>query len=1381
MSTSIKRSPIAGLPQPRVRTADEPDTVPRAPIQMDVMRSLRRRPRLAAGVAGVVFVLVVLLGLSRTPVYQAESITYIEPLASKVLSDGASSGTYDSSRYDSYLQQQMQTAVRPDILAAAIEKLPPNVWQHPGEKMQSAVSRLQGALTVDRVTTSYQLAITLSDPNPETAASVVNAVTNTYLEQGRKDEHAVIDQRLQLLGEERQRIQQMLDEDRLEQASLGKALGVANASGTVGSAYDAQIAGVQTQIAGAREAKAIAAAQLASLPSQGDALSPALAAAAEDLIGTDVGLNSMKATITSRKAVLSTQMAGLTPNNPIYKQDQAEIADLDRSLDAMTTELRAKTARRLQDKMRADLQRTADVEGRLDAQLQRQTATATGVAPKVQRLAELTADMQRLDARYGVVDDAMRGLQLESSGPGSAHLSVAAAVPVSPEPSKRKLILLLAFPLGLCFGLGAALLANRLDPRIYSGSDVARVLGFLPIGVMPARAEVSSRVMEEYTLRLAAGLQSAYRTSGAQSFVFTSTGPAVQIGSFVRAIEGVLSSLGFKAIVMDASSVLHAAGRNQAAKRDSSLLRSSALMRTIEGVRQGYAAEEIDRLKLKYDLLLIDAPPLLHSAETEYLARCTDATILIAESGVTVKPELFQSALLLQHLNVAGVGAVLQELHLKDADSRFRSAITAVEGSASVMRDEAGQIPFRPMDAVHAAAEPAQIRQGEPSEESPAAVEAIRESTPVRHNLEEAALVEHVVSERPAPRVDRRADEAEAASSSPEVPETVAPVSPANVGKESVYVEERDQVRLWNELMKRRQTEPAKADVPRAVEEAMEPDHGHADEPVLYFEDRLRPRRPQEPVAPYRAAEAVTFDPVVVAEPVPQKILSETQVWNVVPEPAGDTAGDFRYGHEAVSSVEPVFDYPADEPYSELAAFEPIAATMQPPTSEREWASVDSGEETLRTPFYEEHMPTTLGYDSEPIAEVVVGTDAEESGPRGEKIWSNTRALEAMEAFSAPPEEMGLPESGAMPQQEGSGPNEPVMQDEGKEQEVAAVSNDAVPPKREASPARMEWFTLRFRGTSERVLRLVPGEEGENTPDQEEAPEAAASEARGVAVAGADEAFAQASLAPEQPMRGDGVTNVEEGGEAREAEAFAVMIDNGASPDAFNRGAALDAEEADAAGSQPRADYDASDAAAEVGAGQTTGENRAARLESLHRHSSGGEARPAESSTFELEPSVPVALEALQPVDTVPIARAKINRWAVHDDEPGAPEESVIERYPAYPGDGALDMGHAAEAAQPRPDVPATSAVDRLAPALLVEELRRHNSLGSAPVAAPGAARSWSRRSVSAPVEERLEPKAPSMTRRWQMLSRFDQPATEMENSVDTLQSGVAAMDRVDG
>ncbi len=1360
MSLTVKRPTIEGMPSPAVRGASGQDGAAAPAMRLNVMRSLRKHPRLAAGVGGTVFLLAFLFGLLRKPAYMAESLIYIEPLASKVLSDGTS-GSYDAGRYDSYFQQQTQTALRPDILAAAIEKLPPFVWQRGGESMQSAVTRLQNSLKVQRVLTSYQLSISLVYASPQAAAAVVNAVTNSYLEQGRKDEHAVIDQRLQLLGEERQRIQQQLGEDRVEQASLGGALGLADPSSKTASPFDAQIAGVQTQVAGAREARDVAAAQYAAVAG---ASSPALTAAAEEQIATDAGLNSMKQTISQRKALLSTQMAGLTPSNPIYKQDQDEIADLDRSLDAMTTEVREKAERRLQDKLRADLQRTADIEGRLNAQLRHQTATATSAAPKLQRAQELNSDIERLTARFTVVDDAMRSLELESNGPGSAHLSVPAVVPVSPEPSKRKLILALSLPLGLFAGLFAAVFANRMDPRIYSAPDVEQVLGFSPIGVLPARSEVSGRTMEEYTLRLAAGLQSAYRTSSAQSFVFTAASATMQTGEFVQAIAQILGTLGFKALVMDASSVLNAANRTQAGgTRGGSSYRSAALVRTIEGTRQGFAAEELERLKLKYDLLLIDAPPLLTSAETEYLVRCADATILVAESGTTVKTELYQSALLLQHLNVAGVGAVLQELRLKDAEPAFRAAIEAVE------RIQQGRV-----DRLEQAARP-EVAVAEVTADEVQGAEPATEFEP---------------EFKRASALDRMEDTVEAEAVT--LPAVAAPVvevphvepepaeSPAAAESESVTehdpVEELDQVRPWRELLKKT---PEPVEEPEPVVPPVTPTahRGDESEPVIYFQDRMRPRRAVEPAA--------------VSTPKTQE-----------PETIHVERAAMRV--ESVQHVaEPVAMVDEPETYPEPIVMTPVRVEEAEPVASQ--VAATPSEPALETPEQVEHPAAAV---EEPAAAETFERTMFESGTEGHGQLA--AEPEAVEPVAGP--EVAAPESlmeaylekvDALPE----GSAEAEVEDAPQELEaVAPVAAPAV--RREPAAPKMGWFTLKFRGTSERVLRIIPGEEGDESEPVEESA-VAQSEPQGAPFeAIAAKKTAAETIEPESLTEGghaSGVTFVEESStahaedihaavgaemEPHEATATTAPAVEDEVPRSVEQTLVSEEEE------KPFEAIDEPEVEAVRGHDGETFADGDVHERAIHAEeyeASQAAEKVSAVSVEELTQTVPQVDEALaepaeDEVEEPAAAYAEqhgdvVHRGAEVEQEPVAAYAPVqAERVavgvhtPVKLRWTVRDVHHDELERELNGDhevMPVAAATDAPPPAAatLIGELRSRAAAMPAHDEA-GVQKHPSGRRSGAPVEERLEPRAASLTRRWEMLSRFDAPSAAREADAETPKAG---------
>jgi uncharacterized protein involved in exopolysaccharide biosynthesis len=656
------------------------------------------RTRLAVLVGLGVSVLLLALGFLQPRTYTASSVIYVEPMVSRGLNEAGSPG-FDQFRYGSFLDQQMQTIVRPDVLTAALHTLPARTWSGPLEPEASAVARLAKALTVERELTSYQITVQLKASDPGKAAAIVNAVTNAYLQRGRDDEFKQSDQRKQILREERDRVKEELAIDRKEQAALGASMGLASAAEGAANPYDADLTNLRMQLEAARQARDVAAAQLESVSGQDAEHRSGLNASAEELINSDPGLSAKKAAVNARRVVLEGMMAGMTPNNPQYRQAQDEIADLDRSLEAKTAEVRAQTEQRIQDKLRTDLQRTAQVEAQINAQLAQATVKATGAGPKLQRAAELAGDIQRLSARYTAVDDALNALELETSGPGRAHVSLPAAVPASPDTDHRNLLLIAALPFGLLFGVSSAVVARMRDGRVYLGSDLQQAIGFPPLAVLPAREDVSSRVVDEYGLRLAAGVESAYRTAGARSFVLTAVSAGSAVGPLLANLARRLEDLRLRVLVIRASELLVTSAETMEyrAVQAASLASGGSSRPVRAGV--GIIAAKLDRMKAQHDLILIDAAPLLQSAEAEYAARCADATILVAESAVTQTTELDAATALLSRLRVTGVAFVLANVKLEQADERFRSAVSAVDQSFQRVAGGNGTMRRKPATA----------------------------------------------------------------------------------------------------------------------------------------------------------------------------------------------------------------------------------------------------------------------------------------------------------------------------------------------------------------------------------------------------------------------------------------------------------------------------------------------------------------------------------------------------------------------------------------------------------------------------------------------------------------------------------------------------------
>ncbi|MBS1821248.1 MAG: hypothetical protein JST61_04650 [Acidobacteria bacterium] len=698
-------NPVIFKPSPGSSQQAEFDTPPSQQwkkLKGELIRSFRMHKKLAILVGTAIFVLLFGLGLQRAPYFETSSLIYVQPAKAKLITD-ASGGTYDPTRYDTYIQQQLQTIVRSDVLSDALKSVPPGMWTRPGESEQTAIARLQHDLKVEREMGSYQLSISLSGGNPYGIAKVVNAVTNSYIRRERLDELAQTNQQLSVLLQEQKRLQTQLGASRHSQAGLSSSLGVADTAGDNGNPYDVQLGELRTQLATARGAHAIAEAQIASIANHGPDSAAALKAAADELIASDPGLSTLKQSIATRRSKLVGEMAGLTPKNPLYKQDEDELQRLDQSLDNMTNQLRDKAARQLQEKLKLESARTADIVARLQSQLSQQTSIATGATPKLQQAADLAAQVTRLQAQLTEVENAIGAIQLENQSSGLVHLLLPAEVPLKPKPSKKMIILAGAFPFALLCGIGAGWLRHKIDPRVYIGDDVETTLGFPPMAVLPVADEVDAKVVDEFMLRFVGGLDQAHTSSGARTYVFTSTSSNMSITDLVAGLAVRMDKIGYRTMVLKASSALKRLSlspdandeddENSWAERRLPEPRSSGMRLARSGEshlmrprRESFVAENLERLKENVDLLFIEALPLRSSTEAEFAARLADVTVLIAESAQTTRDDLTSTMAVMERLSVAGVATVLNDVQLRHADDDFISVVHSVEGRQTEAR-----------------------------------------------------------------------------------------------------------------------------------------------------------------------------------------------------------------------------------------------------------------------------------------------------------------------------------------------------------------------------------------------------------------------------------------------------------------------------------------------------------------------------------------------------------------------------------------------------------------------------------------------------------------------------------------------------------------------
>ncbi|MGI8773071.1 MAG: GumC family protein [Acidobacteriaceae bacterium] len=690
-----------------------PDEEPRR--SLNIVTSLRRHRTLVLSTLATCLLLsAVVFAFHRKPLYESKSYVYVSPTFPTTLAEEKE----QDRPYDAYIQDQAQTVTRYDILATAVESLHNSGWQRPGESLQAAVSRLSKRLVVERVGSTFQLSIALSSSDPQLAAAAVKAVTNAYVEKAHHEEFYGRDERIRNLRDERVRLQTELDQKMGEQARLMQSLGVASvATQDSGTSYDARLLKLHEDLTAAREARLQAEAQLAALRTGANG-TPAIHAAAQDAMATDAGLSSLKSSLNQRRAVLVEQMNGLTAGNPLYKQDAQELAGIDRELERFSADLEGKAAGRIEQRLDAEVFRTRMVEVRLNQDLLTQTHAATSAAPKFQQARELGHTIDQLQTSYAAVDERIRNLDLESNSPGSIHLSSPALAPLTPKQSRTWMLALLMLGVSLLLSAGAGIVADLFDPHVYTSADVEQVVGFAPIGALLDHDGYSQEASAQYLLRMASGIRHARTAAGARTFLFTGTVPESGTTTIVEKLGRQLRNLNLTTLTLAATSVdgkvtyvtsSSSATRTQSTQAVSYTPSSSHILSsgnsgsgaagtlavkvTATGVTPGTSVhgaalvtQILDEVRDQYDVVLIDASPLLISADTEYLARIADGTILVAQSGRTTRNQLRRAAQVLERLNVPGVSVALNRIERKHVDAALASDIEDFQRQLSRQR-----------------------------------------------------------------------------------------------------------------------------------------------------------------------------------------------------------------------------------------------------------------------------------------------------------------------------------------------------------------------------------------------------------------------------------------------------------------------------------------------------------------------------------------------------------------------------------------------------------------------------------------------------------------------------------------------------------------------
>lgn len=666
--------------------------------------SLRKRWKLALKI----FAAVLLLGLpiawfKGQATYAATAVIYVAPRFVNILQESRDQEIPSYQQYRQFIDQQAHTVTRYDILVAALNRLGEHrsLWQRPEESERRAVERLQAALAVVAVENTYLITVNLESKDKDGLDQIVNAVVDTYLERVRSEDlFYAADQRLATIAAQRDELVRSIDAHNRRRLEIALELGVTTFAEDTPNAFDDLLSDSRTALAEAQRQRLAAEAKLDVVdPTRGKDAMNALVAAARELVASDPGLNALRYHAHQRRTKLLQDFSGLSPEHPLYAQVKKELEDIDSELQGEAHRLQQSIQNSLLEQRKADVRLTREVEAGLTDLIEQQRQKSAWFSRNYSEALQLDSEIERLRKQLETIDTRVSFFKVESNAPGFIRLDTPARPPEIPVKGGRKKVLVMMLLVALLSGVAAPILIDLLDRRIKTSGQVQKILGYPPLAeILEHSTELAvRRVIEDQKRRLGLALAREHSTQHVNSIMFTSVklGAGSTTLAFDLAME--LAELGLAVLVLEANPTKPDPRYAGGAENDGligvlggyadiqqCIVRSEGALpdRLPVGVPLDPHLHPIhrlrallDELKSTYQLVLIDAPPVLLSADVEFLSSLADMTLLVIGAKLVQPGELKRAARILERADPRIISFIVTRLEISPGGGYYQKMV----------------------------------------------------------------------------------------------------------------------------------------------------------------------------------------------------------------------------------------------------------------------------------------------------------------------------------------------------------------------------------------------------------------------------------------------------------------------------------------------------------------------------------------------------------------------------------------------------------------------------------------------------------------------------------------------------------------------------------
>lgn len=404
-----------------------------------------------------------------------------------------------------------------------------------------------------------------------------------------------------------------------------------------------------------------------------------------------IGIPSAQSSLALQAALqdLSKREAALRAARESYTDEHKIVQDLRLSVQTLRTQTLPQVIQTL----------ITDLQGR-STDLNRQMASAStelrNIPPRTIELMRLQRDVMSRSSLYSMLQQRYAETRLAEAG-AVADVSIldTAVTPAAPTKNTAPTILLLALVVSFGASIGLALLLDHTDPRLRYPEQVTRELGLSILGAVPtikrSRAgdpdpEEAAQVIESFrTIRMA--ITNQYDASGTAMLTVSSPGAGDGKSLVCSNLALSFAEAGYRTVLVDGDTrrgQLHAMfGANrrpglldllggdapfEAVLRPTTHERLTLIPcgtrrhRGPELLHSQAMSQFIAELRRRYDVVVVDSPPLGAGVDPFVLAAATQNMLVVLRTGATDRKMAESKLKLLDRLPVRMLGAVLNDI-----------------------------------------------------------------------------------------------------------------------------------------------------------------------------------------------------------------------------------------------------------------------------------------------------------------------------------------------------------------------------------------------------------------------------------------------------------------------------------------------------------------------------------------------------------------------------------------------------------------------------------------------------------------------------------------------------------------------------------------------